>query len=148
MSAHKPHVVLLDIAMPGMDGGLQALPQIKHESPGTIVIMLTGVAETAGALSAVEHGAHGYIRKGGAIKDFLTQPHGTSRYMGGVHGYSLGRHTDHRLCRLRRLATAVCGACTGPNAARLRRSFRGPNEITARWIEEHPVTGARNRLLK
>jgi DNA-binding NarL/FixJ family response regulator len=72
VSAHKPHVVLLDIAMPVMDG-LQALPQVKHESPGSIVIMLTGISETAGALSAVEQGAHGYIRKGAAMGDFLAQ---------------------------------------------------------------------------
>jgi DNA-binding NarL/FixJ family response regulator len=69
---HKPDVVLLDIAMPAMDG-LQVLPHIKHESPGSIVLMLTGIAEVAGALAAVEQGAHGYIRKGGAMEDFLTQ---------------------------------------------------------------------------
>jgi DNA-binding NarL/FixJ family response regulator len=69
---HKPHVVLLDLAMPAMDG-LQALPQIKQESPGSIVIMLTGISEAAGAPSAVEQGAHGYIRKGGAVRDFLSQ---------------------------------------------------------------------------
>src|SRR4051812_19284071 len=41
---HQPHVVLLDISMPVMDG-LQALPLIKRESPGSIVIMLTGISE-------------------------------------------------------------------------------------------------------
>ena len=72
VGAHKPQVVLLDLVMPVMDG-LQALPQIKHESPGSVVIMLTAIAETAGALSAVEQGAHGYIRKGASVEDFLTQ---------------------------------------------------------------------------
>jgi DNA-binding NarL/FixJ family response regulator len=72
VSEHAPHLVLLDIAMPKMDG-LQALKRIREESPGSIVIMLTGYAETAGAVSAVEHGAHGYIRKGGAIPELLAQ---------------------------------------------------------------------------
>jgi DNA-binding NarL/FixJ family response regulator len=72
VSEHQPHVVLLDISMPVMDG-LQALPLLKRESPGSIVIMLTGISEAAGALSAVEQGAHGYIRKGGAMEDFLAQ---------------------------------------------------------------------------
>jgi two-component system, chemotaxis family, chemotaxis protein CheY len=72
VSEHTPHLVLLDIAMPKMDG-LQALKLIREESPGSIVIMLTGYAETAGAVSAVEHGAHGYIRKGGAIPELLSQ---------------------------------------------------------------------------
>jgi DNA-binding NarL/FixJ family response regulator len=72
VAAEQPHVVLLDISMPVVDG-LQALPQIRRESPGTIVIMLTGISETAGAVSAVELGAHGYIRKGGSMADFLAQ---------------------------------------------------------------------------
>jgi DNA-binding NarL/FixJ family response regulator len=72
VNEHKPHLVLLDLAMPVMDG-LQALERIKQESPGTIVVMLTGYAETTGALSAVELGAHGYIRKGGGIPELLTQ---------------------------------------------------------------------------
>jgi DNA-binding NarL/FixJ family response regulator len=72
VSAHKPHLVLLDIAMPLMDG-LQALGPIRQVSPGSVVIMLTGVSETAGALSAVEQGAHGYIRKGGNFPEMLAQ---------------------------------------------------------------------------
>ena len=72
VSAHKPHLVLLDLAMPLMDG-LQALPHIRQASPGSVVVMLTGLSETAAAVSAVEQGAHGYIRKGAAVPELLEQ---------------------------------------------------------------------------
>jgi DNA-binding NarL/FixJ family response regulator len=72
VSAHKPHLVLLDIALPVMDG-LQALSLIRRESPGSVVIVWTGFPEEAGALSAVEQRAHGYIRKGGSMPELLSQ---------------------------------------------------------------------------
>jgi DNA-binding NarL/FixJ family response regulator len=72
VSALKPHLVLLDIAMPVMDG-LQALTLIRQASPESIVVMLTGFSENAAALSAVELGAHGFIRKGGTASELLAQ---------------------------------------------------------------------------
>ena len=43
------------------------------ESFGPVVVILTGYSEASGALSAVELGAHGYIRKGGSIPRLLAQ---------------------------------------------------------------------------
>jgi DNA-binding NarL/FixJ family response regulator len=62
----QPDVVLLDIAMPDMDG-LQALTAIRHQSPDSTVIIMTGYPETVAAAAAVELGAHGFIRKGGDV---------------------------------------------------------------------------------
>jgi DNA-binding NarL/FixJ family response regulator len=65
VAAQKPHLVLLDIAMPVMDG-LQALTLIREESPGSIVVMLSAFTVSSGALDrAMALGAHGYIEKGG-----------------------------------------------------------------------------------
>jgi DNA-binding NarL/FixJ family response regulator len=67
VAAHKPHLVLLDIAMPVMDG-LQALTLIREESPGSIVVMLSAFTSSSGALErAITLGAHGYIEKGGGV---------------------------------------------------------------------------------
>src|SRR3954453_13039597 len=64
VAAYKPHLVLLDIAMPVMDG-LQALTLIREESPGPIVVMLSAFTSSSGAIErALVLGAHGYIEKG------------------------------------------------------------------------------------
>jgi DNA-binding NarL/FixJ family response regulator len=59
-----PDVVLLDIAMPVMDG-LQALPQIRKKSPATVVVVLSGFgSDSRAAQKALELGAHGFLNKG------------------------------------------------------------------------------------
>jgi DNA-binding NarL/FixJ family response regulator len=59
----KPDVLLLDIAMPVMDG-LEALPHIRAGSPGTKVVMLTGVANDSVRQSALDGGAALFLEKG------------------------------------------------------------------------------------
>ena len=58
----SPSVVLLDIAMPGMDG-LTALQQIKHLRPATTVIMVTGLEEEQLMNRALSLGAYDYVLK-------------------------------------------------------------------------------------
>ena len=58
----KPHVVLLDIIMPGM-GGLDALKEIKKLAPKTVVIMVTAVIDEELAKRALALGADDYITK-------------------------------------------------------------------------------------
>jgi DNA-binding NarL/FixJ family response regulator len=72
VNAHRPDLVLLDIALPVMDG-LQALQEIRRDCPDSTVIMLTALPEDAAALSAVELRAHGFIRKGGGVPELLGQ---------------------------------------------------------------------------
>ncbi len=61
--SEQPDVVLLDIAMPVMDG-MEALPLIRDASPGSKVIMLTGFAGDDTRSRALSSGAVGYIEKG------------------------------------------------------------------------------------
>ena len=59
----QPDVLLLDIAMPVMDG-LEALPAIREASPDTRVVMLTGLASEAIRERALAAGATLFIEKG------------------------------------------------------------------------------------
>jgi DNA-binding NarL/FixJ family response regulator len=58
----QPDVVLLDVAMPEMDG-LEALPRIKEVAPGSCVVMLSAFDTTQLRHRARELGAAACLRK-------------------------------------------------------------------------------------
>lgn len=60
---HEPDVLILDVAMPVMDG-LEALPHVLSRSPRTKVIMLTGLVNDAVRTSAIAAGATRFLEKG------------------------------------------------------------------------------------
>lgn len=62
----RPDLVLLDLAMPRMDG-LQALPLIREAVPGVRVVVLSGFEGSVMADRAVEAGASRYVEKGTAL---------------------------------------------------------------------------------
>jgi CheY-like chemotaxis protein len=59
---HQPRVVLMDIAMPVMDG-IEATRTIRDEAPETRVIVLTGSAAHEDISRARSAGAAGYVTK-------------------------------------------------------------------------------------
>jgi signal transduction histidine kinase len=59
----QPDVVLLDLAMPIMDG-LEALPSILHACPSAAVVVLSGFEADRMAHQAIELGAVAYVQKG------------------------------------------------------------------------------------
>ena len=71
---HQPDAVLLDIAMPVMDG-LEALPLIREACPQTTVIMLSGFGAEQMVDKALESGAAGYIQKGRPMRELVTLVH-------------------------------------------------------------------------
>jgi DNA-binding NarL/FixJ family response regulator len=71
---HQPDAVLLDIAMPVMDG-LEALPLIREASPQTTVIMLSGFGADQMVEKALDSGAAGYIQKGRPMRELVSQVH-------------------------------------------------------------------------
>ena len=75
----QPDVVLMDIAMPGMDG-FQATRVITDERPDTCVLMLTGSNSRTDVDRARQAGAAGYVTKDriaaelvGAILEVVTR---------------------------------------------------------------------------
>jgi DNA-binding NarL/FixJ family response regulator len=72
--AHQPDVVLLDIAMPVMDG-LEALPLIREAAPHATVIMLSGFGAELMVAKALDYGAAGYIQKGQPLRELVSTVH-------------------------------------------------------------------------
>lgn len=62
MSALQPHVVLLDIRMPTMNG-VVATQRIKTEYPDVKVVILTTFDDSDYILNAINNGASGYLLK-------------------------------------------------------------------------------------
>ena len=62
VEATRPHLVLMDLVMPGMDG-VAAIGAIKNQHPGVRVVALTTFAESELVLGAVQAGADGYLLK-------------------------------------------------------------------------------------
>lgn len=62
VNEHQPDVVLMDIAMPDMDG-LEATRRIKVRSNSPLVIVLTVYENEAYIVDAIRSGASGYLLK-------------------------------------------------------------------------------------
>jgi DNA-binding NarL/FixJ family response regulator len=60
--AHRPDVTLMDLQMPGMNG-IDAIIEIRRESPNARFIVLTTYQGDAQALRALKAGASGYLLK-------------------------------------------------------------------------------------
>jgi len=58
----RPHIVLLDIMMPGM-GGIDTLKEIRRIDPKVGIIMVTAISDQHLGKRAMELGAFDYITK-------------------------------------------------------------------------------------
>jgi DNA-binding NtrC family response regulator len=65
-------VVILDVAMPGMDGN-ETLKHIKQLRPLTEVIMLTGHATVESAIDGMKQGAFDYLMKPCDTDDLISK---------------------------------------------------------------------------
>jgi two-component system, NarL family, response regulator NreC len=67
---HKPDVLVLDLNMPG-GSTLDAIPEIRAESPGTQIVILTMQNEPAYARQALAAGVKGYVLKEAADTELV-----------------------------------------------------------------------------
>jgi two-component system nitrogen regulation response regulator NtrX len=58
----RPHLVLLDVKMAGMDG-LSVLSKLREEDPAALVVMISGHGTIATAVEATQRGAHDFLEK-------------------------------------------------------------------------------------
>jgi DNA-binding NarL/FixJ family response regulator len=62
LATSSPHVVLMDLSMPGMDG-VTATGRISEEHPDTAVLVLTSFSDQQRVTEALDAGAVGYVLK-------------------------------------------------------------------------------------
>ncbi|AFM23544.1 sigma-54-dependent transcriptional regulator [Desulfomonile tiedjei] len=62
LDAIQPHLVLLDLRLPGMDG-TQVLEAIRHEHEDLPVIIMTAYGDTQTTVEAIKRGADNFINK-------------------------------------------------------------------------------------
>lgn len=116
---HQPHVVLMDLRMPNMDG-IEATRRIKNKLPSVSVIVLTMYDNDAYVIGAVRAGAGGYLLKD-ASKDLLLHTIRAVNSGGMLIKSSL----------LREAITSLADAAREQLKERLGRGSRAP-ELTSR----------------
>ena len=114
-------VVLLDIALPGLDG-LEVLQQIKKTEPGLPVLMLSTYPERQYAVRCIKLGAAGYLNKSADPDDMLaavrkvaaggvyvtpTTAEALAAAMGNKTGTEALSHREHQVFRLLTLGHSV-----------------------------------------
>jgi len=67
----RPHVVLMDLRMPIMDG-VEATRQLRAHMPDVAIVVLTTHADDESVFAALRAGARGYLLKG-ASRDEITR---------------------------------------------------------------------------
>src|SRR4051812_14923642 len=71
MGAARPHVVLLDVNMPDMDG-ISALVVIRAQFPEIKVIMLTNFKDDNVIKAAIENGACAFLMKNVSVEELVS----------------------------------------------------------------------------
>jgi DNA-binding NarL/FixJ family response regulator len=118
VARHRPHVVLMDLRMPKLDG-VEATRQIRAAQPETEIVVLTTHADEESILDALLAGARGYLTKDAGITEISRAVHAAAD-----HQALLDPVVQSRL-----IAAATASARPAPPPASL------PDELTRREAE-------------
>ena len=130
-AAHQPHVVLMDLRMPVMDG-LSTIEQLRQQHPQVAVIILTTYNEDEMMLRGLQLGARGYLLKDTERETLLNTIRAAAR------GESLFNPDI--------LQRALSVQAQSPPPRKIARSSDS-NELTPRELEvlQAAATGERNK---
>lgn len=149
----NPDIVLLDLAMPGVDG-LSALPRIREAAPDAEVVVLTASETEDNLLAAIRAGASGYLLKSEAPERIVGFLRGVADGEAALSG-AIARRLLDRVREGRRLGGGVPDAIAQRLSARevevllLLDEHLGTDEIAARlYISEHTVRSHVKSLLR
>jgi DNA-binding NarL/FixJ family response regulator len=67
---HKPHVILLDLRLPGIDG-IQVIRALRKESAEVRIVVLSSYASGDDVSQAIHYGASGYVLKSMSLKQVM-----------------------------------------------------------------------------
>ncbi len=67
----EPDVVIMDIQL-GADSGLTATRQIRAQTPGTMIVVVTAHTDPDWLAKAAQAGASAFVSKSGSLKDMLS----------------------------------------------------------------------------
>ncbi|NHZ46446.1 response regulator [Nitratidesulfovibrio liaohensis] len=87
VEADPPHVVVLDLMMPGIKG-TEALRRIKAGHPTVQVILLTGHGSARDGIEGMKLGAFDYLMKPLRLEDLLEKLHEAGRLAQAAQGNS------------------------------------------------------------
>jgi len=76
--ALRPDVILIDLAMPRMDG-LQAIREIVAENSEARILVLSNYSDNQIVIQAIKAGASGYLHKSSSAEELLTAIHAVYR---------------------------------------------------------------------
>ena len=66
----EPHVMVLDVMMPGMKG-IEVLQRVREQHPAVQVVLLTGQGKTPDGIEGMRHGAFAYLMKPLDIEELI-----------------------------------------------------------------------------
>ena len=92
----KPHVVLLDIVLPGMNG-IEVLRSVRESNPDLSVIMISGHGTVQDAVMATKLGAYDFLEKPlSREKVLLTVAHALENVVLSIENKSLRRKIESK----------------------------------------------------